>query len=195
LANRDGGLAVTPFLRQAPNILSALRLMAAPLTAYLVLHQFDLAALCVFVCAGLSDALDGYLAKRYGLASRFGAWLDPAADKFLMLVCFVTLTVIGAVPVWLTAIVIGRDAAIVIGVVLARLADAPLQIAPLLVGKASTVVQVLYLAVVLWLRARGLATAWPRLALEYSVVALALLSFFGYGYVWLQAIFGARRAA
>ena len=74
------------------------------------------AALCVFVFAGLSDALDGFLAKRFALTSRFGAWLDPAADKLLMLASYVALTMVGAVPLWLTALVIGRDVAIVAGV-------------------------------------------------------------------------------
>ena len=82
-------------LRQAPNILSALRLVAAPIAAVLILEHSDVAALCVFVVAGVSDALDGFLAKRFALTSRFGAWLDPAADKLLMLASFVTLTVVG----------------------------------------------------------------------------------------------------
>ena len=115
-------------LRQAPNILSALRVVAAPIAAVLILDGIDVAALCVFVFAGLSDAADGYLAKRFALTSRFGAWLDPAADKLLMLASFVTLTMVGAVPLWLTVLVIGRDLAIVLGVGLARLLEAPLRI-------------------------------------------------------------------
>ncbi|MDE2110325.1 MAG: CDP-alcohol phosphatidyltransferase family protein [Alphaproteobacteria bacterium] len=182
-------------LRQVPNMLSTLRLVAAPCTAALILDHADGAAVCVFGLAGLSDALDGFLAKRFALTSRFGAWLDPAADKLLMLASFVTLTMIGAVPFWLTALVIGRDAAIVTGVLLARLMDAPLQIAPLLVGKASTVVQVAYIALVLILLALNMNL--PRIVFTgvVMVAALTLLSFFAYAHVWLQAVAAGRRAA
>ena len=181
-------------LRQAPNILSALRVVAAPIAAVLILDGIDVAALCVFVFAGLSDAADGYLAKRFALTSRFGAWLDPAADKLLMLASFVSLTMVGAVPLWLTVLVIGRDLAIVLGVGLARLLEAPLQVVPLTIGKASTVVQVVYVALVLLLLATGVSL--PRLAFAGTVVVaiFALLSFFAYATVWLQAVAAGRRA-
>lgn len=174
-------------LRQAPNILSALRLVAAPIAAWLILHGIDFPALCVFGLAGLSDAADGYLAKKFGLASRFGAWLDPAADKLLMLASFVSLTIVQAVPIWVTALVIGRDIAIIIGVLLARLLDLPLKVAPLMVGKVSTVVQVLYIALVLLILT--LNASWPmvELAGEVAVALLTVLSFVAYGLVWLRA--------
>jgi cardiolipin synthase (CMP-forming) len=182
-------------LRQAPNILSALRLIAAPIAAWLILHDMDYAALCVFVFAGLSDAADGFLAKKFGLASRFGAWLDPAADKFLMLASFVTLTMIGAVPLWVTVLVIGRDIAIVLGVLLARLLEMPLQVAPLMVGKISTVVQVLYIAFVLLVLT--LKADWPavELAGQAGVVLLTLMSFLAYSQVWFKAAAARRRSA
>jgi cardiolipin synthase len=186
---------VNALLRQAPNILSALRLVAAPIAAFLILYGVDVAALCVFVFAGLSDALDGFLAKRFALTSRFGAWLDPAADKLLMLASFVTLSMVGEVPLWLTALVIGRDVAIVVGVGLARLLEAPLRIAPLTIGKASTVVQVVYVALVLLQLAANLSL--PRLVFAGTLVVavFTLLSFFAYAYVWLQAVAAGRRAA
>ena len=182
-------------LRQTPNILSALRLVAAPIAAVLILHGVDFVAVCVFVAAGLSDALDGYLARRFALTSRFGAWLDPAADKLLMLASFVTLTMVGAVPLWLTVLVIGRDVAIVLGVGLARLLDAPLRIEPLMIGKASTVVQVVYVALVLLGLSVDLSA--PRLEFAGSAVVaiLTLSSFLAYAYVWLQAVAAGRRAA
>jgi cardiolipin synthase (CMP-forming) len=186
---------VNALLRQAPNILSALRLVAAPIAAVLILERSDVAALCVFVLAGLSDAVDGFLAKRFALTSRFGAWLDPAADKLLMLASFVSLTMVGAVPFWLTALVIGRDAAIVLGVGLARQLKAPLRIDPLTIGKASTVVQVVYVALVLLSLAADLSV--PQLVFAGTVVVaiFTLLSFFAYAYVWLQAVAPGRRAA
>lgn len=180
--------------RQLPNILSALRLAAAPLTAWLILGHKDWQALCIFGLAGLSDALDGFLAKRFGLASRFGAWLDPAADKLLMLASFLTLTLMGRVPLWLTALVIGRDVAIVGGIALARLLGAPLKIAPLLVGKISTVVQVIYIATVLFTTALGAVYRAPLLLGETAVALLTVASFVGYGAVWFAAV-AARKLA
>lgn len=175
-------------LRQAPNILSALRLLSAPIAAWLILHNVDFAALCVFCLAGLSDAADGFLAKKFGLASRFGAWLDPAADKLLMLASFVSLTIVGAVPLWVTALVIGRDIAIVLGVLLAQVLGLPLKVAPLMVGKVSTVVQVLYIAFVLLVLT--LNANWPMIELagECAVGLLTVWSFLWYGLVWLRAV-------
>jgi cardiolipin synthase len=179
-------------LRQIPNMLSALRLVLAPVAAWLILHERDFPALCVFLIAGASDAADGFLAKRFGLASRFGAWLDPAADKLLMLASFLTLTYVGAVPLWLTALVIGRDLAIVAGVLVAQVLKLPLEVKPLMVGKVSTVVQVAYIAVVLLLLT--LHEPPPMIALigVMLVAALAVVSLLAYGQLWLRAVFGSR---
>ena len=174
-------------LRQTPNILSALRLIAAPIAAWLILSGADFAALCVFVFAGLSDAADGFLAKKFALTSRFGAWLDPAADKLLMLASFVTLTWVQHVPLWLTAMVIGRDIAIVVGVLLAKLLALPLAVKPLLVGKISTVAQVVYIALVLLF----MTLHEPPPAIEWAaarvVALLTVASLLAYTQVWLGA--------
>ncbi len=133
-------------MRHIPNILTALRLAAAPATAWLLVIGNYTAAFGFFVFAGLSDAADGYLAKRYSLSTRFGRILDPAADKALMLAAFATLSYLGDVPVWLTALVIGRDIFIVTGIGVLMLLGTPVRIAPLLIGKLSTALQVLYIA-------------------------------------------------
>lgn len=178
---------MSPLLRQAPNTLSALRLVLAPVAAWLILSGRDVDALCVFGLAGLSDAADGYLAKTFGLASRFGAWLDPIADKLLMLASYLSLTYIGAVPLWLTAVVIGRDILIVLGVAVARLASLPLVVQPLLVGKVSTVLQVLYIALVLLLLTLHEPPAGLERIGEAAVLVLTLWSFLAYAQVWFRA--------
>lgn len=180
-------------LRQLPNFLTAIRVLLAPLCAWLVLHNRDIAALCVFAAAGGSDALDGWLARRYGLVSRFGEYLDPAADKLLMLASFVTLTLVGAAPLWLTVIVITRDVAIVSGVGLARLLSLPVKIEPLAVGKGSTVVQVGYVALALLMLALG--NEQPTLMLTAAVIttAFTLMSWFAYGQLLLKAFILGRR--
>lgn len=187
--------AVTPILRHLPNFLTALRLFAAPLTAWLIHNDKDTAALCVFAFAGLSDALDGYLARRLSPGSRFGVYLDPAADKVLMLASFVTLTMIGAVPLWLTVLVIGRDLAIVLGVALAWIFSLPVQIAPLNIGKASTVVQVGFIGMVLLLLALGADQPNVVLAGALAAGVVTVASWLAYAQVLIRALVLGRRAA
>jgi cardiolipin synthase len=186
---------VIALLRQTPNLLTAVRTVLAPLTAYLVLQERYVAALLVFCFAGASDALDGFLARRFGLVSRFGEYLDPAADKLLMLASFVTLTLMHRVPLWVTAIVIARDVAIVLGVGLAALFALPLKVAPLAVGKASTVVQVGYVALMLLLLTLGVDM--PALAMTAGIVTagFAAASFLAYAQLWLRAFALGRRPA
>lgn len=176
-------------LRQLPNTLSAIRLVLAPVAAWLILHDHDVAALCVFVFAGLTDAVDGYLARHFGLASRFGAMLDPLADKLLMLASYLSLTWIGAVPLWLTVMVIGRDVLIVLGAGLARFLSLPLVLSPSVAGKASTVMQVLYIALVLLLLTlHEPPPVFERMG-EIGVAVLVVWSFLGYAQGWLKAAF------
>ena len=186
---------MTSLLRQIPNILTAIRIVLAPLTAWLILHDRSLAALFVFGFAGASDALDGFLARRFGLVSRFGEYLDPAADKLLMLASFVTLTMIGQAPFWLTAIVIGRDVAIVLGVAVAWLLALPVKVEPLAVGKASTVVQVGYVGLILLLLSSQ--TGMPVLAEAAGIIAagFTLMSWFAYGQLLFKAFALGRRPA
>jgi cardiolipin synthase len=186
---------VNSHLRHLPNFLTALRLFAAPLTAYFILNDKDVAALCVFAFAGLSDALDGYLARRLSPGSRFGVYLDPAADKVLMLASFLTLTIIGAVPFWLTALVIGRDVAIVVGVVIAWLFSLPLQVAPLNIGKASTVVQVAFIGLVLLLRALNIEQPNVMFGATLAAGAVTIASWLAYGQLLVRALALGRRTA
>lgn len=176
------------FARHLPNLLTGLRLAAAPALAFLLVRGADRAALGVFAFAGLSDAADGYLAKRFGLTSRFGRLLDPAADKVLMLVSFATLTILGAAPLWLTLLVLARDAAILAGLLLARVLNIPVRVAPLLIGKASMAMQITYVALALVLLTFGLR--WPQVE-RAAVDATALLtvaSWLGYAIVGAKAL-------
>jgi cardiolipin synthase len=186
---------VTAALRQFPNFLTAVRVFLAPLTAYFIIQGQDLQAFGVFAFAGASDALDGFLARRFGLVSRFGEYLDPAADKLLMLACFVTLTMIQQTPLWLTAIVIGRDIAIVLGIALAWALSLPLKVEALVVGKASTVVQVGYVGLVLLLLTFNLVM--PGLATVAAAITagFAILSGLAYAQLFFKALALGRRPA
>jgi cardiolipin synthase len=179
---------VIALLRQIPNLLTVLRLACAPVTALLLLEGAYPAALAVFAFAGLTDAADGFLAKRYGLNTRVGAWLDPAADKLLMLASFLALTYVGATPPWLAVLVLVRDAAIVLGVLLAKYMAWPLRVQPQLLGKISTAVPVGYAGLMLVMLA--FAFDWPRLSYAAAVTTavLTLASWLSYGQVFLRAI-------
>ena len=175
-------------LKHVPNVLSGLRFIAAPMTAALLLYDQYAAALAIFAFAGISDLLDGYLAKRHGYTSRFGRYLDPAADKALMFACFVVLAIQHIVPLWLAGVVIGRDALMILAIVVARLAGAPLTLAPLQIGKLTTVVQVVFIALQLAALAfavdLGDALRWAGFVVAIVTVASAWV----YGALWLRAM-------
>jgi cardiolipin synthase (CMP-forming) len=182
-------------LKHLPNLLSALRLMVAPLAAWALLSGHDSAALALFACAGLSDLLDGMIARRWGFTSRFGAWLDPAADKLLMILCFVVLLHLGEAPFWLVLLVLARDIAIALGATIAWALSLPLRIAPLIIGKATTAVQVGYVGAWLLLLAFDLEAPRLMLAGAYTVAVFTLLSAFAYGNVFLRGLFFGGRTA
>jgi cardiolipin synthase len=182
-------------MRHVPNLLSALRLLAAPLAAWLIVHNHDIAALCVFGAAGASDGLDGMIARRFGFTSDFGAWLDPAADKLLMLLCFTALYGAGATPVWLLALVVARDAAIAGGWLMIKAAALPIPAAPLRIGKASTLVQILYIGLMLLLLAFDLVLPGVSLAAAVFTGFVTVVSGVAYAQVFLRGVFHGGRPA
>src|SRR5687767_13926503 len=106
-------------------------------------------ATLLFVIAGLSDAADGFIAKRFGATSVLGAYLDPIADKSLLVSVFVTLGFKGALPAWLIVLVVSRDLFIIGGVILSYILANPMAVRPLMVSKLNTAAQILLIALVL----------------------------------------------
>ena len=174
-------------IRHLPNLLSALRLAAAPLAAWLIVDGHDTAALLTFAAAGASDGLDGFIARRWGVTSSFGAWLDPAADKLLMLLCLIGLCTIGVTPAWLLALVVSRDFAIAAGWLMIKLLGLEIATRPLFLGKLSTVVQVLYIFSALLLLAFDLDAPRLMLASAWICAGFTLLSAIAYAGVFLRA--------
>lgn len=131
-----------------PNALTILRcLLVAPVAWFIYQQQF-FAALVTFSFAGFTDGLDGFLARRYQWQSYLGAILDPIADKLLMTVSYIVLTVIGIVPTWLMLAVVVRDIVIIAGATIFRWLHGPYMMSPSKAGKMSTFLQIL---LVLWL--------------------------------------------
>jgi len=176
----DTGLAPSTAVVTLPNIISFARLCAVPFAIWFVLHAHYGTAFTLFALAGISDAVDGFLARRYG-GSVLGSILDPLADKALMVGMYVTLAVVGQLPDWLAMLVVFRDLVIVGGVVLLWMTAAPMLIRPLEVSKANTALQIGLVAVVLGLDAAGLA--WPPVRLAMVVLVTASTLFSGAAYV------------
>ena len=131
-------------LKYIPNMICVARIiLVAPIVWSLLEGRYGL-ALGLILIAGASDALDGYLARRFDWRTRLGGLLDPAADKLLMFAAFVTLAWIGLVPVWFTAIVVGRDIVIIGGAVAYQLYVAPVHGEPTGASKLNTVFQILF---------------------------------------------------
>jgi cardiolipin synthase len=182
-------------LKHLPNLLSALRLLAAPIAAVLIVQGHDIAAVAVFTAAGLSDGLDGFIARRWGVTSAFGAWLDPAADKLLMLLCFAALYIVGQAPLWLVALVIVRDAGIACGWLLIKLLAWPVATQPLFIGKVSTVVQILYIFSTLLLLAFDLDAPQLLQAAAWACGLFTVLSAAAYGGMFLRQVLTRKRVA
>ena len=128
--------------RHLPNVISGLRLLLV-LPAFWLIGEHEYArALLIVAIAGASDALDGYLAKRFGWQSRLGGLLDPLADKMLLLACFLGLVMTGVLPAWLFVLVIGRDLLIVFGAVAYHNLIGPFDAEPTRLSKLTTVVQI-----------------------------------------------------
>ena len=172
-------------LSHLPNLITLARVALVPVLILLLKDQDYAAALIVFVIAGLSDALDGYLAKRLNVQSRLGAILDPAADKLLLVSAYVMLTLLGHIPFWLVLVVVFRDLLIVGGYLLYTSHAGPVKMRPSIISKLNTLVQIAFVAVILAQQAAG--WAWlPTEALVYTVLATTLVS--GAHYLWLWLI-------
>lgn len=136
-------------LSDIPNAICVLRMILVVPTVWALLNaRFGVALLLVFA-AGFSDALDGYLAKRYDWRSRLGGLLDPLADKLLLTSLFVVLAVLGLIPVWLAGVVIGRDLVIVTGGVTYNFLIGPVQPEPSRASKLNTLAQLFCIVSVL----------------------------------------------
>jgi len=169
-----------------PNLITLGRIILVPIVVWAITSGEARAAFFLFVAAGISDAVDGFLAKRLHMASELGAYLDPLADKALIVSIYVALGVAGALPISLVILVVSRDIMIISGFMLSWLVDRPMPIKPLPVSKVNTVVQIVLATLVL--AEQGFAfNAAPVTAIIIGLVAiLTLLSIAFYLAEWLR---------
>jgi len=177
-------------LRHLPNAISLARIVAVPYAVWLIFDGNFLFAFWVFVAAGISDGIDGFLAKTLDARSRLGAFLDPLADKALLVAVFVSLAIIGKIPLWFVVVAVVRDLVIVAGAAAYRLRMGALDIEPLMIGKVNTVAQVITAGA--FLAAAGFTLEVDRY-LDIMVVVTALATT-GSGVVyvvkWTRMAFG-----
>ena len=171
------------------NQLTLLRMVLIPAFVILVLYSHFGWALTVFVTAGVTDGLDGLLARRLGQKTQLGAWLDPMADKLLLVTTFVVLTLPGMgltnrLPVWLTVLIISRDVVIVLTVTIVNLAIGPRTFAPSVFGKIATATYILTAVVTMLFNYLGYHSAIVD-GFVYASLVITLVS--SLHYIWHAA--------
>lgn len=132
-----------------PNAITVGRLLAVPLMVWLIVTDRMSAAFWLFVAAGISDGVDGFIAKKFQAESQLGSYLDPLADKVMLVCIYITLGLEGELSSWLVILVVFRDALIIGGALLSQLLDHTLKVRPLFISKVNTVAQIVLAAFVL----------------------------------------------
>lgn len=173
-----------------PNVITLGRIILVPVIFWLLISGNTRFAFILFVCAGISDAVDGFLAKRFKLQTELGSYLDPMADKLLITCVYIALGVAGKLPSWLVIAVVSRDILIVAGVLLIWMVGRPIRIRPLPVSKANTAAQILLAALVLANDGFSLGLDSARDVLVWITGTLTLVSLAFYLREWLAHMAG-----
>ncbi len=175
-----------------PNFLTLIRILAIPVFLVLLSSHLYLEALGVFILGGLTDFLDGAVARMTNQQTPLGTYLDPVADKLLVMSSFVMLGLVGGFPPWLVVLVVSRDIIILLGYGLIRfLVDERIEILPSFIGKFNTLLQLVTVGVVmLFLYDPQFLVSWLDDALIFTTAITTVLSGFHYiyrGLIWLQS--------
>ena len=174
-----------------PNLITMLRLVLVPVVIVMIGQERWGMAFALFAIAGISDAADGLIARRFDMRTEFGAYIDPLADKALLVSIYVTLAVIGVLPAWLAIVVVSRDMMIVAAILVSRLMDRPVEIRPLVVSKLNTAAQIAFAGVILMMLAFSVAPGAVMTWGEWVVALLTVISAAAYLGRWLRHMAGA----
>jgi len=173
-----------------PNIISIIRLAMVPYIVWTLLEGRLMLAFILFVVVGISDGVDGYIARKFNQRTELGAYLDPLADKTLLVTMFVALGYLEAIPQWLVIIVLTRDVLILAGVMVAFVIGNPIEIKPLFVSKANTAVQIVLVSLALAIPAFNLDLSSVQSMLVWICAVLTIASAFAYFAAWTRHVSG-----
>lgn len=164
-----------------PNSLTILRILLIPCFIGLLVYGRFTQALIVLIVAGITDALDGAIARLRNQHTRLGAVLDPLADKLLLTSGFITLSIIHLIPLWVTILVVSRDVILMLGTAVAHFTDSRVDISPTFLGKGTTFLQLAYIVMVVFLSSRHIDLS-VMLPLLVGMISFTLLSGLHYLY-------------
>jgi cardiolipin synthase (CMP-forming) len=168
-----------------PNLITLGRILLVPVVVWAIASHEMQAAFVLFLLAGVSDAVDGFLAKRFHMTSELGAHLDPLADKVLIVSIYIALGITEAIPRWIVILVVSRDILIVGGIMLAVFLGKPMKVKPVLVSKLNTVAQIVFACLVLAALAFGFTAQLAERVIMGSVAVLTLASIGFYVREWV----------
>ena len=171
-------------VRQIPNTLTTLRLLLSVPICILILDENYSPVLWLALLAGLSDGLDGWLARRLDATSRYGAIVDPLSDKALLSGAFASFALVGLIPWWVAIVVVGRDLFIVCGALLYHALFGRYEMEPSSWGKGSTFVQILFAIALIVQQVEPVFPAQSLVGLEYLLILVALISGGQYAWTW-----------
>jgi len=169
-----------------PNLITIARILIVPVIILLINSGQMAAAFVLFILAGLSDAVDGFIAKHFDQATQLGAYLDPVADKILLVSIYVTLGQLGHLPAWLVILVVSRDLLIVGAFLLAWIMGLDIKVAPLMVSKANTTVQIILAGLILANLGFDLKLSVITDICLYAVAGFTVLSGVAYLVEWIR---------
>jgi cardiolipin synthase (CMP-forming) len=168
------------------NLLTVLRFCLVPIVIVSIINREWTIALVLFVTAGITDAIDGFVARHFNMRTELGAYLDPLADKALLVSIYITLASIGVIPVWIAVLVVSRDIMIVGAVIISWIMDNPVEINPLKLSKANTLAQISFAAMILCMFASGRPSPMLEQGGLVVVAALTLASMAAYLATWFR---------
>jgi cardiolipin synthase len=169
-----------------PNLITIARILLVPVLVWAIAAGEMRGAFLLFLAAGISDAVDGFLAKRLGMRTELGAHLDPLADKTLIVSIYVALGITAAIPRWIVILVVSRDILIIGGIMLAWFLGKPIMVRPLLVSKLNTVAQIMFAGLVLASLGFEFEAGLSQALAMYTVAGLTLLSIAFYVREWTR---------
>ncbi|WP_029030407.1 CDP-alcohol phosphatidyltransferase family protein [Salinarimonas rosea] len=169
-----------------PNLISVFRLLLVPVVIVAILQGNWLAAFVLFLVAGVSDGIDGWIARRFDMRSELGAVIDPLADKALLVSIYVTLAIVGAMAEWLVVLVVSRDVMIVIAWVVSWIMNRPISVRPIFASKVNTALLITYAVTVLAANAFAFTLGPLDDVLSIGIAVLTAFTLAVYLVMWLR---------